>query len=138
MKHLWIALTGALMAGQALAIELTAADLVAQRCSTCHGAQGQSSSPIFPSLAAQNPQYVAKQLHFEFNLDDVGPLDHGQDGLQCFKFQWTKHSSRPKFWRAAQPQAPFGAAPRGNGPNLTRTPAQDRVRPCGGGIGLGR
>lgn len=63
MKHLWITLTGALMAGHALAIELTAADLVAQRCSTCHGAQGQSSSPIFPSLAAQNPQYVAKQLH---------------------------------------------------------------------------
>jgi cytochrome c553 len=63
MKHLWLTIASTLMAGHAMAIELSAADLVAQRCSTCHGAQGQSSSPIFPSLAAQNPQYLVKQLN---------------------------------------------------------------------------
>ena len=56
------AILGSCMALPALAIELGAAELVAQRCSTCHGAQGQSTSPIFPSLAGQNREYLAKQL----------------------------------------------------------------------------
>jgi cytochrome c553 len=66
MKHLPSAFVSAVIgiciALPAFAIELSAADLVAQRCSTCHGAQGQATSPIFPSLAAQNPEYLAKQL----------------------------------------------------------------------------
>lgn len=62
MKHLCLAITGLLVAGSSAAIDLTAAELVAQRCSTCHGAQGQSTSPIFPSLAAQNSEYIVKQL----------------------------------------------------------------------------
>lgn len=32
------------------------------QCATCHGAQGQAASPIFPSLAGQNREYMAKQL----------------------------------------------------------------------------
>lgn len=36
--------------------------LVNERCATCHGAQGQSISPIFPSLAGQNKAYLIKQL----------------------------------------------------------------------------
>lgn len=36
--------------------------LVNERCATCHGAQGQSISPIFPSLAGQNKAYMIKQL----------------------------------------------------------------------------
>ena len=61
--HLGLALAGLLLTSSALAIDQSAAELVNQRCSTCHGAQGQSSSPIFPSLAGQNPQYMVKQLH---------------------------------------------------------------------------
>lgn len=35
---------------------------VATQCSACHGAQGQSVSPLFPSLAGQNAEYMVKQL----------------------------------------------------------------------------
>jgi cytochrome c553 len=66
VKHLYLAFIRVVIASvvtlPAFAIELSAADLVAQRCATCHGAQGQSTSPIFPSLAAQNPEYLTKQL----------------------------------------------------------------------------
>ena len=46
----------------------TAADLkraepiVAARCSLCHGIEGESASPVFPRLAGQHPEYIAKQL----------------------------------------------------------------------------
>ena len=56
------AVLGCCMALPALANELSAAELVTQRCATCHGAQGQATSPIFPSLAGQNREYLAKQL----------------------------------------------------------------------------
>ena len=46
----------------------TAADLkrvqqiVATRCSLCHGVDGESASPVYPRLAGQHPEYIAKQL----------------------------------------------------------------------------
>lgn len=36
--------------------------LVSGRCATCHGAQGHAISPVFPSLAGQNREYLVKQL----------------------------------------------------------------------------
>ncbi len=39
-----------------------AGDIVANRCAVCHGPEGDSVSPIFPRLAAQHPEYIAKQL----------------------------------------------------------------------------
>jgi cytochrome c553 len=39
-----------------------AQEIVDNRCSLCHGAQGDSTSPIYPRLASQNPEYIAKQL----------------------------------------------------------------------------
>ncbi|QEL64162.1 cytochrome c [Oryzomicrobium terrae] len=39
-----------------------AEEIVGGRCFLCHGAEGESSSPIFPRLAGQNADYVAKQL----------------------------------------------------------------------------
>jgi cytochrome c553 len=44
------------------AMAMSAEERVASQCSTCHGAQGQASSPIFPSLAGQNREYLVKQL----------------------------------------------------------------------------
>lgn len=41
----------------------TPEELVSERCATCHGAQGQASSPVFPSLAGQNREYMVKQLN---------------------------------------------------------------------------
>ena len=31
-------------------------------CTACHGADGNSSNPIWPNLAAQNPIYIVAQL----------------------------------------------------------------------------
>lgn len=39
-----------------------AQEIVAGRCSLCHGAEGESASPIFPRLAGQHPEYITKQL----------------------------------------------------------------------------
>ena len=39
-----------------------AEQIVAGRCFLCHGAEGESASPIFPRLAGQHPEYIAKQL----------------------------------------------------------------------------
>lgn len=55
------------LAGIGLFLAATAAaappeTLVAERCATCHGVQGQAVSAIFPSLAGQNREYLAKQL----------------------------------------------------------------------------
>lgn len=37
-------------------------DIISSRCALCHGANGESASAIYPRLAAQHPQYLAKQL----------------------------------------------------------------------------
>lgn len=39
-----------------------AEQIVSGRCFLCHGAEGESASPIFPRLAGQHPEYIAKQL----------------------------------------------------------------------------
>ncbi len=39
-----------------------AQEIVEGKCFICHGADGESSSPVFPRLAGQNAQYVARQL----------------------------------------------------------------------------
>ena len=39
-----------------------ATEIVQGKCFICHGADGESSSPVFPRLAGQNAAYVARQL----------------------------------------------------------------------------
>lgn len=39
-----------------------AEDIVQGKCFICHGANGESSSPVFPRLAGQNAAYVSRQL----------------------------------------------------------------------------
>lgn len=46
----------------AQADEARAKKIVSGVCSLCHGAEGESSSEIFPRLAGQHWEYVAKQL----------------------------------------------------------------------------
>jgi len=63
MKPHHFALAGALFfSSGAWAIEPGVQELLDNRCATCHGAQGHSTSPIFPSLAGQNRQYLIKQM----------------------------------------------------------------------------
>ena len=42
--------------------EARAKKIVAGNCFLCHGAQGESSSEVFPKLAGQHWEYTAKQL----------------------------------------------------------------------------
>ena len=45
------------------AVDLTRAEEIHMgRCFMCHGAEGESSTPLYPRLAGQHYQYVAKQL----------------------------------------------------------------------------
>lgn len=46
----------------AQADEARAKKIVGGSCFLCHGAQGESTSEVFPRLAGQNAEYVAKQL----------------------------------------------------------------------------
>ena len=39
-----------------------AQEIVGGRCFLCHGARGEAASELFPRLAAQNAEYIAKQL----------------------------------------------------------------------------
>ena len=39
-----------------------AQEIVEGKCFICHGADGESSSPIFPRLAGQHAQYTENQL----------------------------------------------------------------------------
>jgi cytochrome c553 len=39
-----------------------AEEIVQSRCFICHGADGESSSPVFPRLAGQHAAYTARQL----------------------------------------------------------------------------
>jgi len=36
--------------------------IVDTRCALCHGPEGESASAVYPRLAAQHPEYMAKQL----------------------------------------------------------------------------
>lgn len=63
-----MATAGAFAASLSFAGETPKADpakgqqIVAQVCVACHGADGNSSAPVNPSLAGQHPEYLVKQL----------------------------------------------------------------------------
>lgn len=52
----------ALFAPQAGAADIEAGKNKASMCAGCHGADGVSKSPLFPSLAGQTPMYLENQL----------------------------------------------------------------------------
>lgn len=51
-----------LAAGSAQAADVEAGKAKSAMCIACHGADGNSVNPIWPSLAGQNANYIAKQL----------------------------------------------------------------------------
>lgn len=63
-----LALIASCVTMSALAADLPEVDLARAeeihmgRCFMCHGAEGESSTPLYPRLAGQHYQYVAKQL----------------------------------------------------------------------------
>jgi cytochrome c553 len=62
--NLAFAALAAVVAGRpAAAADLKRAqEIVEGKCFICHGAEGESSSPIFPRLAGQNAAYLSRQL----------------------------------------------------------------------------
>ena len=48
-------------AAQAQADEARAKKIIGGSCFLCHGADGESASEVFPRLAGQNAEYIAKQ-----------------------------------------------------------------------------
>ena len=62
-RHLLALLAAAAFLPAAQAADLTrAVEIVEGKCFICHGADGESSSPVFPRLAGQHASYVARQL----------------------------------------------------------------------------
>ena len=55
---------GSLLSGSAWAQadEARAKKIVSGVCFVCHGAEGESASEVFPKLAGQHAEYIAKQL----------------------------------------------------------------------------
>jgi cytochrome c553 len=63
MPKLLPALAFALSVLPAAAADLKRAEeIVSGKCFICHGAEGESSSPVFPRLAGQHADYVTRQL----------------------------------------------------------------------------
>ncbi len=59
----FLALAGvSAFAGDPKADMARAEEIVGGRCFLCHGLEGESASPIFPRLAGQHSEYIAKQL----------------------------------------------------------------------------
>ena len=57
--------SGSVWAAQAadeLALMQRGEEMVMGKCFLCHGATGDSSSPLYPKLAGQNEAYLLKQL----------------------------------------------------------------------------
>jgi cytochrome c553 len=59
-----LALAGLLLAAPLAqaADEARAREIYQAQCAICHGADGESSTDVFPRLAAQHAEYVARQL----------------------------------------------------------------------------
>ena len=51
--------TAALLPSTRAADLTRAVEIVEGKCFICHGAQGESSSPVFPRLAGQRQQHAA-------------------------------------------------------------------------------
>lgn len=62
-KALWVAAVLALTESTSpAAADRKAASIIEGRCALCHGPEGESASAIYPRLAAQNAEYIGKQL----------------------------------------------------------------------------
>lgn len=58
-----LAMPLAIASGELPDVDLArAAEISGGRCALCHGPEGDSSSPLYPRLAGQHHQYIAKQL----------------------------------------------------------------------------
>ncbi|MEP6881407.1 MAG: cytochrome c [Dokdonella sp.] len=69
-----VALAFASTATFASSPNLEAAKVLAQPCQACHGADGNSTAPIYPRLAGQYADYLARALHEYREGERVNPI----------------------------------------------------------------
>lgn len=64
MKSFFIALTTTLLfaSSSVMAADIEAGKAKSVICAACHGATGESVNPLWPNLAGQKEQYLAKQI----------------------------------------------------------------------------
>ena len=83
-----LCLQGAAWGADEAALMQRGEELVMGRCFLCHGATGDSSSPLYPKLAGQNSGYMLKQLrnfkHGERESSDMRKVvaDMDEDDMQ--------------------------------------------------------
>ena len=62
-SFLFVLLTGlVLVSSSAMAADAAAGKAKSAICASCHGATGISNNPLWPNLAGQKEQYLAKQI----------------------------------------------------------------------------
>ena len=99
---------GAAMAPVHAADHDRALEIVQGKCFVCHGADGESSSPVFPRLAGQHARYIERQLSdyksgrrkssaMQPMVEDLGPQDFKALGLYF-------ESRKPQVHAVADPE----------------------------------
>ncbi len=117
MKRLWILLTtlsGALAASSALpAPSIEAGAAKAATCQACHGANGNSTNPEWPSLAGLGADYIADQLKNFKDGKRANPVmmpmtatmtadDMADLGMYFDSLANTGLEADPSFWQAGE------------------------------------
>jgi cytochrome c553 len=117
MKRLWIlaaTISGAIVSNAALSagsVETGATKAVV--CQACHGANGNSSNPEWPSLAGLGADYIAEQLkNFKEgkrtnpvmmpNAASLSPADMADLGAYFDSLTNTGLEADPSYWQAGE------------------------------------
>ncbi len=78
-----------------------AEDIVQGKCFLCHGAEGESSSPVFPRLAGQHAAYVTRQLtDYQSGKRKSSTMQPMVDGLNAEDF-----AALGRYFESRQPIA---------------------------------
>ncbi len=105
---------GSIAQAQNLANKQAQAELKAtiNNCAVCHGLHGQSVSPTFPNLAAQQPVYIENQLHAFKNQT------RGDPDAQAFMWGMASQLTDQKiaelahYWSTQPPPMPRAGDPK--------------------------
>ena len=135
--------TAALLAVHAAAAQADrwrrAEEIVQGKCFICHGADGESSSPVFPRLAGQHAGYVARQLA-DYKSRQAQEQHHAADGRGPVA---RRLQGAGRVFRGAQAAGTRGRRPRTGPDGALHLPARQpvlrrgRLRTCHGANGDG-
>ena len=128
MKRLWIlaiTISGAIVSNSALpAGSVEAGATKAVVCQACHGANGNSANPEWPSLAGLGADYIVEQLkNFKDgkrtnpvmmpNVANLSPADMADLGAYFDSLTNTGLEADPSYWQAGEKLYRGGDSARG-------------------------